>query len=49
VPASPLLHYFLEEVDCAALAKAVVTCDKSAASPRRFLLEAYPLCIACGL
>ncbi|MBG6071703.1 MULTISPECIES: peptidase M14 [unclassified Polaromonas] len=40
----PLLHYFLEEVDCAALAKASVTYPvHPAASPRRFLLEAYPL------
>ena len=40
----PLLHYFLEEVDCAALATASVSYPvHPAASPRRFLLEAYPL------
>ena len=40
----PLLHYFLEEVDCAALAAATVTYPVHPdASPRRFLLEAYPL------
>lgn len=40
----PLLHYFLEEVDCAALAAVTITYPvHSAASPRRFLLEAYPL------
>lgn len=40
----PLLHYFLEEVDCAALAAVTVTYPvHPAASPRRFLLEAYPL------
>jgi hypothetical protein len=40
----PLLHYFLEEVDCADLAAATVTYPVHPnASPRRFLLEAYPL------
>jgi hypothetical protein len=40
----PLLHYFLEEVDCAALAAITITYPvHPAASPRRFLLEAYPL------
>lgn len=40
----PLLHYFLEEVDCTALTAVTVTYPvHPAASPRRFLLEAYPL------
>ena len=40
----PLLHFFLEEIDCATLAAATVTYPvHPAASPRRFLLEAYPL------
>src|SRR5450759_2343382 len=40
----PLLHYFLEEVDCQALAAATITYPvHPQASKRRFLLEAYPL------
>lgn len=40
----PLLHYFLEELDCSALAAATVTYPvHPQASPQRFLLEAYPL------
>jgi hypothetical protein len=40
----PLVHYFLEEVDCRALASVTVTYPVHPnASPRRFLLEAYPL------
>lgn len=40
----PLLHYFLEEVDCAALAAVTITYSVHPnASPRRFLLETYPL------
>jgi len=40
----PLLHYFLEEVDCSALAKVTLTYPvHPQAAPRRFLLEAYPL------
>ncbi|WP_370868911.1 peptidase M14 [Polaromonas sp.] len=40
----PLLHYFLEEVDCSTLAAVTVTYPVHPnASPRRFLLEAYPL------
>ena len=40
----PLLHYFLEEVDCAGLAEVTITYPvHPAAAPRRFLLEAYPL------
>src|SRR5450759_1635680 len=40
----PLLHYFLEEVDCHALAAVTLTYPvHPQAAPRRFLLEAYPL------
>ena len=40
----PLLHYFLEEVDCSALAKVTLSYPvHPQAAPRRFLLEAYPL------
>ena len=40
----PLLHYFLEEIDCSALAAVTVTYPVHAqASPPRFLLEASPL------
>lgn len=40
----PLVHHFLEEVDCARVAQAVVRCPAPiAGSPRRFMLEAYPL------
>lgn len=40
----PLLHYFLEEIDCSALAEVTVRYPvHPQASPRRFLLEAYPL------
>lgn len=40
----PLLHYFLEEIDCSTLAAVKVHYPVHAhASPHRFLLEAYPL------
>lgn len=40
----PLLHYFLEEMDCSTLAAVTVSYPvHPQASPRRFLLEAYPL------
>jgi hypothetical protein len=40
----PLLHYFLEEIDCSTLAAVTVRYPVHPhASPRRFLLEAYPL------
>lgn len=40
----PLLHYFLEELECSALAAVTLHYPVHAkASPRRFLLEAYPL------
>ena len=40
----PLVHYFLEEVDCSTLAAVTIRYPVHAqASPRRFLLEAYPL------
>lgn len=40
----PLLHYFLEEIDFSNLAAVTVRYPvHSLASPRRFLLEAYPL------
>lgn len=40
----PLLHYFLEEIDCSTLAAVTVHYPVHPhASPRRFLLEAYPL------
>ena len=40
----PLLHYFLEEVDCSTLTKVTLTYPvHPQAAPRRFLLEAYPL------
>jgi len=40
----PLLHYFLEEVDIASLAEVKVHYPvHPGASPRRFLLETYPL------
>jgi hypothetical protein len=40
----PLVHYFLEEADVSALAEVTVTYPvHPQASPRRFLLEAYPL------
>src|SRR5450830_1015182 len=40
----PLLHYFLEDVDCQALAATTITYPvHPQAAPRRFLLEAYPL------
>lgn len=40
----PLLHYFLEEMDCSTLAAVTVSYPVHPhASPRRFLLEAYPL------
>ena len=40
----PLVHYFLEEVDCANLSAVTLRYPVHAhAAPRRFLLEAYPL------
>ena len=40
----PLVHYFLEEIDCSELAALTLTYPVHAhASPHRFLLEAYPL------
>ncbi|MBC7483470.1 MAG: peptidase M14 [Rhizobacter sp.] len=40
----PLVHFFLEEVDCARITSAVITYPvHGAATARRFLLEAYPL------
>ena len=40
----PLVHCFLEEIDCSELATVTVRYPVHAlASPRRFLLEAYPL------
>ncbi|MDW5444574.1 peptidase M14 [Polaromonas sp. SM01] len=40
----PLLHYFLEEIDCDTLAAVTLHYPVHPnASPRRFLLEAYPL------
>ena len=40
----PLLHYFLEEIDCSRLAAVTLTYPVHPhASPQRFLLEAYPL------
>ncbi|WP_332776927.1 peptidase M14 [Polaromonas sp.] len=40
----PLVHYFLEEMDCSTLAAVTVHYPLHPnASPRRFLLEAYPL------
>src|ERR1035437_243954 len=40
----PLLHYFLEELDCQALAAATITYPvHPQAAPRPFLLEACPL------
>ena len=40
----PLVHFFLEEVDCAQVTSAVITYPVHADAPaRRFVLEAYPL------
>lgn len=39
----PLIHFFLEEVDLQALTAVAVRYPSPVLSPRRFLLEAYPL------
>ena len=46
----PLLHFFLEEVDRAALASVVVRYPQHEGAPQnRFLLEAYPLAALLGI